>query len=255
MKKITLASLLLSASLGLQAAEDIQPFSASKAIDLTHVLHNDMVYWPGGVPFTKEVLVDYKTGGYLLHKFTTGENTGTHVDAPAHFVEGKLPIDKLTLKNLIVPMVVIDIQEQTAKNPNYVLSTADIEVWEKQHGTIPENSFVALNTGWHKKFNSPKDYINFDENKNMHFPGYSTAAAELLVKRNIAGIGIDTLSIDTGTSKDFASHIVMLKANKYQVENMAQLDNVPATGSTVIIGVLPVQSGSEAQARIIALLP
>lgn len=236
-------------------AAPIQPFHASKVIDLTHVLHKDMAYWPGGVPFKKEVLVSYESGGYLLHKFEFGENTGTHVDAPAHFIKGNLTIDQLTLEQLILPMVVIDIQAKTAQNPDYSLTQEDILHWEASHGLIPAKSLVVLNTGWHKKFANPDKYINQDADKVMHFPGFTSNAAALLVNRNVSGIGIDTLSIDPGASMHFEAHVVMLSANKLQIENMANLDALPAKGATATIGVLPIKDGSQAQARILALLP
>lgn len=237
------------------ADSTIQPFRASKAVDLTHPLHNDMPFWPGGVPFHIERLVDYDTGGYQLHKFTMGENTGTHVDAPSHFIQDNTPIDKLPLSQLIVPIVAVDVQHAVANDHDYELTTADILRWEKKHGVVPPNSLFVMNTGWHKRFGDAKKYINLDDAKVMHFPGFSVEAAKLLVKRGVTGIGIDTLSLDHGPSKTFATHVVMLKANKYQVENMAALDSLPPTGATAVIGVLPVQGGSQAQARIFALLP
>lgn len=254
--KIALCLFLISTCFNYSYAETtIQSFSASKAIDLTHVMHDDMVFWPGGVPFKKETLVTYESGGYLLHKFVMGENTGTHIDAPAHFIKGNLSIEKLPINQLILPIVVIDIKSKAKSIPGYELSTQDIQNWESKHGKIPAESLVALNTGWHARFDSPEKYINMDAANVMRFPGYSPQAAEVLVKRNVAAIGIDTLSIDHGPSKTFATHVVMLKANKFQVENMANLDALPAVGATAIIGVLPVKGGSQAQARIFALLP
>jgi kynurenine formamidase len=250
-----IVSVLFISLNNVQAETAIQSFSASKAVDLTHVMHDDMAFWPGGVPFKKEVIVNYDNGGYLLHKFTMGENTGTHVDAPAHFIKGNLVIDKLPINQLILPIVVIDMKSQARKNPDYELSAQDVLNWESKNGLIPANSLVALNSGWHAKFDKPKQYINMDSENIMHFPGYSPEAAKLLVERNVSGIGIDTLSLDHGASKTFATHGVMLKANKYQVENMANLDALPAVGATAIIGVLPVRGGSQAQARIFALLP
>jgi len=192
--------LLCAAAVGVVAlalpasAEELrQKISATRVIDLTHPLYDAMAFWPGGVPFKKTRLVDYDQG-YQLHKFEMGENTGTHVDAPSHFIKGNLPIDKLALRDIVVPAVVIDVKDQVAGNADYQLSGA-------------------------------------------------------------VGVGIDTLSLDFGPSKDFAFHVAMLKANKYQIENMANLDALPATGATVIVAVLPIQEGSQAQARILALLP
>ena len=246
--------LVIALFFGIAQAATIQPFTASKAIDLTHEMHDGMAFWPGGVPFSKERLVDYDQG-YRLHKFTMGENTGTHVDAPSHFIKGNKAIDKLAINQLIVPLVLLDARKKTAANADYELTPSDIKKWEAKNGKVPANALFVMNTGWHKRFNTPKKYINMDDNNVMHFPGFSAAAAEFLVERGVAGIGIDTLSLDYGGSKTFAAHSVMLKANKYQVENLAALDALPATGATVVIGVLPVRDGSQAQARVFALLP
>ncbi|WP_424946535.1 cyclase family protein [Candidatus Spongiihabitans sp.] len=240
---------------GATAVIGVLPFTASQAIDLTHAMHDDMVFWPGGVPFKKERLVDYDTGGYQLHKFIMGENTGTHVDAPSHFIKGNRSIDQLAIDQLIVPLVVFDAKRAAAADNDYELTPADIENWEDENGAVPANALFVMNTGWHNRFDQPQRYINMDDAGVMHFPGFSAAAAELLVARNVAGIGIDTLSIDHGSSTTFAAHVVMLAANKYQVENMAALDALPATGATAVIGVLPVRDGSQAQAQIFALLP
>lgn len=230
-----------------------QTLNANTIIDLTHPLHNEMVYWPGGVPFNKERLVDYKQG-YRLHKFTMGENTGTHIDAASHFIKGGKSIDLMSLKDLVVPIGVIDIRRKAAAYPDYQLTAGDILLWESVNGKISEHSLVILNTGWHEKFDNPERYINRDSGGVMHFPGYSRGAAELLVERNVAGVGIDTLSIDPGNTTDFIAHKIILKADIYQVENLANLDALPATGATAIIGVLPVRDGSQAQARIFGLL-
>ncbi len=253
--RITLLSACVSLTIpSLQADTLTRPLIAERAIDLTHKMHEGMPFWPGGVPFKKHRLVDYDQG-YQLHKFEVGENTGTHVDAPSHFIKGNRPIDEIPLSELIVPAVVIDVQDKVAANPDYELSPEDIKLWESRHGIIPPNSLVILNTGWHKRFGSPERYINMDGSNVMHFPGYHPDSAQVLIDRNIAGVGIDTLSLDHGPSKTFAFHVEILKANKYQIENMANLDALPTTGATVVVGVLPVQAGSQAQARIFALLP
>ena len=236
-------------------AEDLdQKITATKIIDLTQAMYEGMPYWPGGVPFEMERLVDYDQG-YQLHKFSMGENTGTHVDAPSHFIKGKQPIDGIPLNKLVVPIVMINVQEQSSADPDYQLTVSDVEAWEADHGKIESNSLVILNTGWYKKFGDPEQYVNMDSEKVMHFPGYSPEAAQLLVERDIAGIGIDTLSLDHGKSKDFATHVIILKENKYQIENMANLDALPPKGAVAVIGVLPIRGGSQAQARIFALLP
>jgi kynurenine formamidase len=223
-------------------------------VDLTHPMHPDMPFWPGGVAFEMERLVDYDQG-YRFHRFSMGENTGTHVDAPSHFAEGKRSIERLAVDELVVPLALLDVKGKVADDPDYLVSGADIVDWEAVHGPVPVGSLFVANTGWHRRFGDPGKYLNKDAEGVMHFPGYSLEAAKLLVERDVVGIGIDTLSIDHGPSKDFAVHEVVLAADKYMVENLANLDAVPELGATVVVGVLPVTEGSQAQARIIALVP
>ncbi|MDX1529611.1 MAG: cyclase family protein, partial [Gammaproteobacteria bacterium] len=149
---ITCLSLLVSVARADTLSHSI---SAKQAIDLTHKMHEGMPFWPGGVPFKMQRLVDYDKG-YRLHKFEVGENTGTHVDAPAHFVKGNRAIDEIPLTELILPAVVIDVKDKVAGNSDYELTPEDIKLWESRHGTIPANSLVILNTGWHKRFESPE---------------------------------------------------------------------------------------------------
>jgi len=231
-----------------------QPVSATKVIDLTHPMHEEMAYWPGGVPFHMERLMDYDQG-YRLHMFEMGENTGTHVDAPAHFSKGGRSMDAIPAADLIVPAIVIDVSIKVWKDPDYRLNVQDIQEWEKVNGRIPPDSLVIMNSGWFRKFDTPEEYINQDADGVMHFPGFSESAAKMLLERNIAGIGIDTLSIDYGASTDFAVHKLVLGKGKLMIENLDNLGALPPKGATAIIGVLPVKGGTQAQARIFALLP
>lgn len=251
--------LAVAAGLGfaasVQGAELQEKLVATKVIDLTHEMHEDMAFWPGGVPFKMTKLLDYEDYGFRLHKFEVGENTGTHVDAPHHFIRDQRSLEKLRVSELVVPAVVIDIQDKVAGNVDYVLTAADVKAWEAEHGEVPEGSFVILNTGWHERFSSQQRYANQDEDGTLHFPGYGPGAARLLLKRGVAGIGIDTLSLDAGVAADFPVHNIMLGAGKYQVENLANLDRLPPTGATVVVGVLPVRNGTQAQARVLAFLP
>lgn len=223
-------------------------------VDLTHPIHEQMPVWPGGVPFKMTRLVDYDEG-YRLHKFEVGENTGTHVDAPSHFIEGSRGIDQLAVDELVVAAAVIDIKDKVKSNPDYQLNGNDLVDWEAVHGPVPVGSLVIANTGWHTRFVDQKQYANQDAQGVMHYPGFAPETAKLLLDRDVAGAGIDTLSLDHGKTKDFAFHKEMLGAGKYLIENLANLDALPETGATVVIGVLPVTDGTQAQARIIALVP
>lgn len=229
------------------------PFSAHRVIDLTHTLHEDMPFWPGTAPFVIERLADYDKG-YRMHRFSLWENIGTHIDAPAHFIEGGRSVNELGLNDLVAPVAVINVQDRVALDPDYQLSVEDVQSWEDRNGRIMQDSLVVMNTGWYKKFHDPEAYVNQDEAGVLHFPGFSVAAAQLLVERDIAGIGIDTLSLDPGNDLSFPVHRIMLEAGKYQVENMNNLDALPVKGAVAVIGVLPVKDASQAQARIFAFI-
>ncbi len=226
----------------------------ARVIDLTHVLHEDSPVWPGATPLKRQTLVDYDSG-YFLQSFYLGDNIGTHVDAPAHFVEGALKIHELGAETLVAPTVVINAQDKAAANADYQLTRQDVLDWEAEHGRIRAGDFVIMNTGWYKKWSIPGAYNNIDAAGVQHFPGFGPDSAELLLERKVAGIGIDTLSLDHGASTDFATHLLILGANKYQVENLNNLDAVPVTGAYISIGVIPVKDAGQAQARVFAYLP
>lgn len=225
-----------------------------RLIDLTHRLRPGVPIFPGGTPFAMDRVADYGEQGYRAHTFTMGENTGTHLDAPAHFIDGKRSVHEFGLDELVVPLVVIPVQTKVKDDPDYVIGGNDIVDWEAIWGPVPIGALVVFNTGWHDKYNDPEAYLNADAEGVMHFPGLGREAAALLVEREVVGIGIDTLSIDPGASTDFAAHSVMLEAGHYQLENLANLAAVPETGATAIVGVLPVANGTQAQARVIAMV-
>lgn len=117
--------------------------TATKMVDLTQIMHESMPIWPGGIPFKMTRLADYDKG-YRLHKFEMGENTGTHIDAPSHFVPNKRDIDTIPLRDLIVPGVVIDVKDKVAKDSDYQLTPQDIFDWESKYGNIPSGSLALL---------------------------------------------------------------------------------------------------------------
>lgn len=254
-KRIAGIIIALIVGQGLIAETLDTPIQASRVIDLTQPLYNGMPYWPGTEEIKIERLADYDQG-YRMHKFTMWENIGTHVDSPSHFAvgKGKRTIDQLPLNKLVLPILVIDVRKKVLKNHDYELRASDIEQWEDANGEITAGTLVVMNTGWAVKFPHPQAYINQDEEGILHFPGFSPESAKLLLKRKVAGIGIDTMSLDPGNDLSFPVHTLMLAANKFQIENMNNLSALPSRGAIAVIGVLPVRGGSQAQARIFALL-
>lgn len=253
--RISIFFLGLFVAFVVSAGELRAPLHATKVVDLTHPLYEGMPFWPGTEPISIKRLADYDQG-YRMHKFTMWENIGTHVDSPSHFAagKGKRTVDQISPSDLVVSLVVINVQDKVLTNADYQLSVDDILGWEKRHGRISNNTLVIMNTGWYKKFSNAADYVNRDEQGVLHFPGFSVEAAELLVKRDVAGIGIDTMSLDPGNDANFSVHNIMLAANKFQIENLNNLDALPVIGATAVIGVLPIRDGSQAQARILAFL-
>ncbi len=223
-------------------------------VDLAQPMQEGMPVWPGGVPFKMTRTSDYDQG-FRAHRFEMGENVGTHVDAPAHFVPGKRTLAQLTAEEMVLPAVVLDLHEKVAGNPDYAVRAGDIGDWEAAHGEVPPGALVLANTGWGARFRDAAKYLNADGGGVLHFPGFAADAAKLLVERDAVAIGIDTASLDPGASKTFDAHKTWLGANRYGVENLANLDKLPPTGATVVVGVLSVVEGTEAQARVLAIVP
>ena len=176
MKKIIFTGLMAVLMLALWAltaavAEPLrQPVKATRVVDLTHEMHPKMAFWPGGIPFRMTRLVDYDKG-FRAHQFTIGENTGTHVDAPAHFLRDRKTIDRLQPRDLVVPVIVIDVKARVGRDPDYRLSAVDVRTWESRYGQIAPHTFVITNTGWHKRFANPRAYINQEKKGHHAFSG------------------------------------------------------------------------------------
>lgn len=237
------------------------PVDAAKAIDLTYAFDQQTVYWPTAKAFQFEKESwGMAPGGYwyAAGRYAASEHGGTHLDAPLHFGQGKAPVDAIPLTKLIASAVVVDISAACAKNPDYLLSAGDLRAWEKTHGRIPEGVILLVRTGWGKFWPDKKRYLGSDtpgDAAHLHFPGIAAQAAELLVERKVAAVGIDTASIDYGPSKDFRTHRILYGAGLYGLENVANLEKVPVTGATLIALPMKIRGGSGAPVRIIALLP
>ncbi len=234
----------------------------TKVVDLTYSFDDQTIYWPTGKGFrwTREAW-GKSAGGYwyTAASYAGEEHGGTHLDSPIHFGEGKAATDEIPVSRLIAPAAVIDVSGAAAKDADYRLTVADIVSWEKRNAQIPDNAIVLVHTGWGKFWPDRKKYLGTDapgDTANLHFPGISREAAEFLAgQRKIDGIGIDTASIDHGPSKDFIAHQVLNGANIYALENVANLDRLPAKGATLIALPMKIKGGTGGPARIIAILP
>jgi kynurenine formamidase len=227
-----------------------------EVVDLGYALNEQNPYWPGEgySPFHFEILATLEADGVYSGAFSTAEHLGTHLDAPNHFEPGQPSVDQIKLEELIAPLVVVDIRENCRSNPDYRLSREDLETWEKQNGPIPPGSVVFGLTGWGQYWNDYERYKNQDISGQLHFPGFSEAAALFLVEeREIRGIGIDTLSVDYGLSTNFSIHHIVNGEAAYHIENAANLDKVPLSGAWVMIAPIKIEQGSGGPARVWAV--
>ncbi|HYS09008.1 MAG TPA: cyclase family protein [Myxococcales bacterium] len=236
--------------------------AASMLIDLTHPFDARTLYWPSGEGSfqLKQLAYGPTQAGYFYsaYSFCTPEHGGTHMDAPIHFAEGGLTVDRIPPDRLVGPAVVIEASGKAALDPDYRVTAQDIEAEEKARGQIPRGAIVLLRTGWAKRWPDRKTYFGDDkpgDTSNLHFPGLAADGAKLLVARRIAGVGLDTPSIDHGPSKDFIAHQILMKAGIYALENLASLDSVPPRGATLYALPMKIGGGSGAPVRVLALLP
>lgn len=239
-------------SLGQVAAGEAQ------ILDLTHALNDKSPFWPGEdyQPFQLRTIATLDKNGVSSKAFAMPEHFGTHLDAPNHFEQGQPGVDEIPTSDLFAPGIVIDISLQAEMDPDYLLTVADVTTWEKSHGRIPDRAIVMLNTGWGRHWNNSMRYRNQDALGKMHFPGYSAAAARWLIKeRSVRGIGIDTLSIDHGPSKDFVVHHIINGAGRYALENIANVGKLPARNFFLIVAPIKISTGTGGPTRLFAIVP
>jgi len=232
------------------------PSRKTRVIDLSYAINDKQVPWPGDAKwFEAKVNATVEKNGYFTRSFWMLEHYGTHLDAPVHFPPGKMTVDEIPARKLFGPAVVLDVRVESVKDADYRVTAARVEEWEKRHGRIPEGAIVLLRTGWASRWPDVQRYRNQDAQARMHFPGYSVEAANLLVERKVSGLGCDTLSIDYGASEDFAVHRAVLGAGLYQLENLADLTEVPEAGAFLVVAPIKLEGGSGGPVRVFALLP
>jgi kynurenine formamidase len=230
--------------------------SYGHVVDLSHVIATNIPLWPGDPAVEFQTVASIDTDGYFLRKFTIGEHSATHMNAPASFMAGGATIDAYPQSSLVVPAVVIDVRCETEKNPDYQFSKQDLLKWESVHGQVPAGSLVLLYTGWQEKWNNPVAFFNQDASGGLHFPGFGSAVTKFLLQhRHIAGVGIDTHGADPGQDTTYATNNQVLANGGIVLECVNNLDKIPATGSTLVLGMLRLKGGSGTPLSITALAP
>jgi kynurenine formamidase len=252
-----------------QFAQDLAT-GALRVVDLTHALSPEFpaLQLPpqfGQVwAFKQERISRYddQGPGWYWNNFSCGEHTGTHFDAPVHWITGRdhpnNTVDTIDVQKFIGPACVIDASREVAANPNWNLSVEFLQAWEAKNGRIPEGAWVLLRSDWSKRISDPAAYANMRED-GPHTPGPSQAAVEFLVGRNVRGFGVETINTDAGLSHSWPTpypcHTLMHGANKFGLQCLNNLDQLPETGAVIFGAPLKIKGGSGSPLRVLALIP
>ncbi|PHM68113.1 cyclase family protein [Xenorhabdus sp. KJ12.1] len=200
--------------------------------------------------------------GWYWNNFSCGEHTGTHFDAPAHWVSGKdysdNTVDSIPLHNFVAPAVVVDASQQVAKNPDWLLTIDFLLEWENRHRQIPAGAWLLFRTDWSKRADDPAGFLNMRDD-GAHTPGPDQETVEWLIhKRNIRGFGVETINTDAGQSYSwpvaYPCHTLMHGANKYGLQCLKNLDLLPPIGTVIIAAPLKIEGGSGSPLRVLALV-
>jgi kynurenine formamidase len=228
-------------------------------VDLTHSFRPGIPHWDGFPNETVETVFNFSTSGFLAQKFCLVGQWGTHVDAPGHFHQGKRTVDHIDVKEMVLPLVVLDIHEKVSENPDYTIKMDDVSDWESRYGRIPQGCFVALRTDWSKRWPNQTAMLNKDRNGTLHYPGWSMEVLRYLYEdRKITASGHETTDTDPGlqTTKDnYMLESYVLGQDHFQIELIANLDKVPEYGALIVVAFPKPEGGSGFPARAFAILP
>jgi kynurenine formamidase len=246
-------------------ADCLRVIGQKELVDLTHSFEPGIPRWSGFPDEQRETLYWYDEGvgsmgkGFFAQRFSLVGQWGTHVDPPAHFVRGLRTVDEIDLKEMILPLVVIDVHQQAAKDPDYVIRMDDVRQWEARHGLLPQGAFVAMRTDWSARWPDIQAMRNQDDQGTAHYPGWSLQVLKYLYEqRKITASGHETTDTDPGVATsagDYSLEEFVLGKNRYQVELLTNLDRVPESGAVVIVAFPKPKGGSGFPARVFAIVP
>ncbi|MEM6667307.1 MAG: cyclase family protein [Pseudomonadota bacterium] len=240
-------------------ASAVAPLPASAAnhssiVDLSHTTSPEFPTYFGQPGISIESAFNFAENGFNVFNISHNEHVGTHVDAPLHFSADGQAVDEIPVENLVAPLVVVDVREAAAENPDYELTPDDLQAWMDANGDMPERCCVAMLSGWGDK-TATDEFRGADADGVQHYPGFHIEAAQMLLENTTAiGIASDTLSLDTGKSTTFETHYAWLPTNRWGIENIANLDQLPASGATIIVGAPKIGGGSGGPSRVLAMV-
>ena len=251
-KAVGAASATLAIGSQAQAANS---FTTNTVLDLSYDLYGDFPTFDGGSNFVLARKLTYAKHRTNLNVVSMSEHIGTHLDAPLHFTESGQTVSEIPVTSLALPVVVVDIREKAANDADAQLTPDDLKAWMAIHGPLPRQCCVAMNSGWAARLSTAGAFRNADNKGQMHFPGFHAEAAQMLIEDGgVLGIAVDTLSLDHGASKDFATHFAWLPSNRWGIEALANLDQLPAKGATLVVGAIKFRGGTGAPCRVFAFV-
>jgi len=239
-------------------------FDGGHWVDLTHEFSEDTISHPRGQPFVHTPsVVGMTRGGFYMatYNYSGSEHVGTHLDAPAHYLEGGKSIEQLAVDQIIGEAIVVDVKVKVEADPDYLVTVEDILDWEKANGTIPDDSIILFNTGLANVWPDKIKYTGTDKKGNegvaeLKTPGIHSEAATFLAKeRRIKAVGIDSTSFDNSRQSDRRSHRILFENDIPGIENIANLDELPAKGAYLFGLPMKIKGGSGAPIRVIAFVP
>ncbi|QDU60890.1 Putative cyclase [Planctomycetes bacterium Pan216] len=245
--------------------ELLSRLKSCRYVDLTHAFEPGSPHFPGFPDEVRETIYAHREGegtlgsGFLVHRYAHVGQWGTHADPPNHFIDGGASLDAIAVDDMMLPLAVLDIHERVAGDPDSIATLDDVRAWEARHGAIPAGGFVALRTDWSKRWPDPVAMKNADDDGTAHYPGWGPdALAYLFQERRIIAVGHETTDTDPGTSTsrgDYAMERYVLMHGRYQIELLANLDQVPESGAIVVAAFPKPKDGSGFPARVFAICP
>lgn len=250
-----------------KAAPATEPISFTRVVDLSHTLHPDFPAWfvPGEEKafgtktFLPPAIVEvervfkYEEIQINLNKVSYWEHVGTHMDAPNHFSEGS-SVEKIPAEDLVLPLAVIDIKAKAARDPLAQVTLEDVKAWENKNGRIPERACLAMNSGWAQHVNTPKFKSPNADGAHQQPAFHIDAIKFIMEERNVVSIAVDTFSFDNLHSPEYDVHYAWLGDERWGIEVVNNLDDVPAVGATIVVGQPKIQGGTGGPNRVMALV-
>ncbi len=238
----------MTSAAGLAAA-----LTGARIVDLTQPLGPQTALWPGSSPFVATTVATYEDDACYARELALPEHAGTHLDAPAHFVPGAARVHELDVSTFVRPVAKLDVRAWVGDHERTTIDRVVLEELEQRDGRIEAGSVVLVHTGWDAHLVDADRYLG--PNGTTAFPGLALSGAELLVEREVVGIGIDTLSTDAGHVSSSEVHFCVLPSGAWQLEGLVNLELVPARGAWLVTAPLNLVDGSGTPARALAIVP